>query len=84
MDSVTVLGLIAAVLTTGSFLPQAIKTWKTKSTKDVSIVMYLLLCTGIILWTAYGFLINSIPVIAANVVSFIFTFAILALKIKYK
>jgi MtN3 and saliva related transmembrane protein len=84
MDSVTVLGLVAAVFTTGSFLPQAIKTWKTKSTKDVSIAMYALLCTGIVLWTAYGILINSVPVIVANVVSFIFTFAILALKIKYK
>lgn len=84
MDSVTALGLVAAVLTTGSFLPQALKTWKTKSTKDVSIVMYLLLCAGIILWTVYGFLIWSVPVILANVISFIFTFSILALKIKYK
>lgn len=84
MDYATILGLAAATFTTGAFLPQVIKAWKTKSTKDVSLAMFAMLCIGILLWLAYGFLIGSIPVIAANAVSFILNITVIALKIKYK
>ncbi|HAG50318.1 MAG: hypothetical protein A2X87_05260 [Deltaproteobacteria bacterium GWC2_42_51] len=84
MDSTTLLGFFGGILTTISFLPQVIKTWKTRSTSDVSLWMFLLLCIGIIIWIIYGFLINSLPVIFANLISFILTSIILVFKIRYK
>ena len=84
MNYVTVLGLIAGILTTIAFLPQLIKSWRTKSTHDVSLAMFVVLCTGILLWIIYGILINSFPVIVANVVTFVIAILILILKIRYE
>ena len=84
MDSITILGLVAGSLTTISFFPQLYKAWKSHSTKDISLVMYLAFCAGILLWLIYGLLISSIPVIAANAVTLVFTFLILLLKLKYR
>ena len=81
---ITTLGLIAGVLTTIAYLPQLIKTWQTKSAHDLSWSMLIVLCAGIILWLVYGFYIQNIPIIAANIVTFLFTSMILVLKIKYK
>ena len=81
---ITTLGLIAGVLTTIAYLPQLIKTWQTKSAHDLSWSMLIVLCAGIILWLVYGFYIQNIPIIAANIVTFLFPSMILVLKIKYK
>ena len=81
---ITTLGLIAGVLTTIAYLPQLIKTWQTKSAHDLSWSMLIVLCAGIVLWLVYGFYIQNIPIIAANIVTFVFTSMILVLKIKYK
>jgi MtN3 and saliva related transmembrane protein len=81
---ITTLGLIAGVLTTIAYLPQLIKTWQTKSAHDLSWSMLIVLCAGIILWLVYGFYIQNLPIIAANIVTFLFTSMILVLKIKYK
>ncbi len=83
-DFITALGLIAGVLTTIAYLPQLIKTWQTKSAHDLSWSMLIVLCTGIILWLVYGFYIQNIPIIAANIVTFLFASMILVLKIMYK
>ena len=77
-------GFLAALLTTIAFLPQLYKTWQTKSADDVSLVMLILFLTGLICWIIYGLKINSIPIIVANFVTFIFNFSILILKIRYK
>ena len=84
MNLITALGLIAASCTTISFLPQAIKVIKTKHTKDLSLGMYIILTSGILLWLIYGILISDLPIILSNCVTFIFTASILYLKIKYK
>lgn len=84
MNLITILGLVAATLTTISFLPQAIKTIKTKQTKDLSLGMYSVLTTGVFLWFLYGILIRDLPIILANGITLIFTAAILFLIIKYK
>ena len=84
MEFITILGLIAATCTTVSFLPQAIKTIKTKHTKDLSLGMYFVLTTGVFLWLIYGILLKQLPIILANGISFIFTVTILSLIIKYK
>ena len=76
-------GFSAALLTTIAFLPQLYKTWKTKSADDVSLVMLILFLTGLICWIIYGLKINSIPILVANFVTFIFNFSILILKINY-
>tara|TARA_Y100001968_G_scaffold186430_1_gene170852 strand:+ start:129 stop:404 length:276 start_codon:yes stop_codon:yes gene_type:complete len=77
-------GFLAAFLTTIAFLPQLYKTWQTKSAEDVSLIMLILFITGLICWIIYGSKINSIPIIVANVVTFIFNFSILILKITYR
>lgn len=84
MNFITILGLTAGTLTTLAFLPQLIKAWKSKSTKDISLNMFVILCVGILLWIAYGFLIKSFPVIIANAVTFILCMFILYFKIRYK
>lgn len=84
MSYITILGLIAASLTTGSFLPQAVKAVKTKHTKDLSLGMYSVLTTGIILWLVYGIMVNDLPIILSNCITLILTLTILFLKIKYK
>ena len=84
MVYVEVIGFLAGILTTIAFIPQVIKVWKTKSTKDISLIMFIVLCTGIFLWLVYGILISSLPVILANIVTFILALIILIFKIKYK
>ncbi len=75
---------VAAVLTTVSFFPQALKTIRTKDTKSISLVMYLVFNLGILMWLLYGILDQNWPIILANGVTFIFTFVILVMKLKYK
>jgi len=84
VDYVTIIGFIAATLTTSAFLPQVIKTWKTRSTRDISLGMFSALGIGILLWFTYGMLINSLPIIFANIFSFISVAIILFFKLKYK
>ena len=84
IDLVTVLGLVAATLTTIAFIPQVIKTARTKSTKDISKVMFALMSSASFLWLIYGFLISSLPVILANLFLLILSTIILSYKLRYK
>nr|WP_200819460.1 SemiSWEET transporter [Tolypothrix sp. NIES-4075] len=83
MDYITTLGLIAGLLSTIAYLPQVIKTWKSKSASDLSWSMLITLCAGIILWLVYATYIQDIPLIAANIVTLLLASIILVLKIKY-
>ena len=83
MAYVEIVGFAAGILTTIAFLPQVIKIWKTKSTKDISLGMFITFTTGIFLWLIYGILINSPPIILANIVTFILSLTILVFKIRY-
>jgi lactoylglutathione lyase len=60
------IGYISALLTTTSFLPQAVKTWRTRSTSDLSPLMFTLFCIGVIGWLIYGIILNNLPMILAN------------------
>ena len=84
MDSITILGLVAASLTTFSFLPQMLKTWQTKSAKDVSFVMLICFNLGILLWLIYGIYLSALPIILANAVTLFFNLIILGLKIRFR
>ncbi|MCX6691107.1 MAG: SemiSWEET transporter [Methanoregula sp.] len=84
MDTITLTGYIAGTLTTISFLPQVIRSWKTKSTHDISFAMLALFGLGMLLWATYGFWLNSLPIILANVITFGLIIVLLAMKIRYK
>jgi MtN3 and saliva related transmembrane protein len=84
MNTVTILGLVAACCTTLSFLPQALKTIRTKDTSGISLHMYTLFTVGTLLWLLFGIFSSDIPVAAANFVTLIFATIILFYKIRYK
>jgi MtN3 and saliva related transmembrane protein len=84
MTWITILGMTAAVLTTGSFLPQAIKTIRSKRTKDLSFGMYATFSTGAFLWIIYGFFIKDLPIFLANGVTLSFTVIILYFIVKHR
>ena len=84
MDAITIIGLIAALFTTVSLLPQLIKIYKTKSTKDISTGMFSLFGAGVLLWFVYGVFVNDLPIIVANSLAFIQAAVILFFKAKYK
>jgi MtN3 and saliva related transmembrane protein len=77
------IGYTAAALTTFSFAPQAWLTYKTKDVRGVSLGMYSVLSVGLFLWLLYGLSLNAWPVVAANTVTLMLTFAILAMKLRY-
>jgi len=74
-----IVGIIAGALSCTTFLPQVIKTWKSKSTKDVSLTMFLIASAGTALWLIYGILINSFSIIATNIVVLLFSLTMLGL-----
>jgi len=76
--------MAAALLTTAAFAPQAIKAWRSRSTKDVSLAMFALMVAGILLWLVYGILINDIPLIMANGITLLLAGAILVAKIRFR
>lgn len=82
LDANTI-GYMAAILTTGAFVPQAIKTIRTHETRAISFSMYVAFTLGVALWFVYGVAIASWPIIAANAVSFLLASIILALKTRY-
>lgn len=84
MDTIVLVGYIAGVLTTASFIPQVIRAWKLRETRDLSLAMLLLFALGVLLWTLYGIWTGSIPIIAANVITFILILVLLFMKIKYQ
>jgi MtN3 and saliva related transmembrane protein len=77
------IGFIAACLTTGSFIPQAVMTIRTRDTRGISLGMYVIFTTGVAFWLAYGIAIASLPMIFANTVTLGLAGTVLALKIRY-
>jgi len=77
-------GFFAAFCTTISFLPQVIKVYKTKSTKDISLYMFLIFTIGTFCWLINGILESSLPIIIANTITLILSAIILLYKIKFK
>jgi MtN3 and saliva related transmembrane protein len=83
VDGLTILGLIAAFCTTFAYLPQVLKAWRSRSTQDISLSMFLMMTTGVALWLAYGLFRLDLPLIASNVISLMFALAILLLKLRH-
>ena len=78
------IGTIAAILTTCSFLPQAIKTFKTKDVSGISLGMYSIFAAGVALWLIYGILLAAWPIIIANTITLCLALCILAMKLRYR
>ena len=83
MNTTTLIGFIAAICTTIAFIPQALKTIKTRHTKDLSFLMYLIFSTGVLFWLVYGLLLGEWPIIFANTITLVLTVIILILKIRH-
>jgi len=83
MDTIVLVGYIAGTLTTISFVPQVIKAWKMRETRDLSLAMLVLFGIGIFLWTLYGLWTGSLPIIAANVITFVLILVLLFMKVRY-
>jgi MtN3 and saliva related transmembrane protein len=81
---IEVIGLVAAVLTTASFVPQVYKIWKKKSAEGVSLTMFIMFFTGVLLWLFYGVSINSIAMILANGLTALLALIIIYYKLKLK
>lgn len=84
MNIVQLLGLTAGMLTTIAFLPQVIKTWRSRSAKDLSLGMFSLFCLGVAMWLAYGILVQDLPVIAANMLTLMLASTLLFFKLRFK
>ncbi|MEA1787177.1 SemiSWEET transporter [Arenibacter sp. GZD96] len=84
MMAIEIVGFVAAALSTAAFIPQVYKTWRHKSTKDISLTMDLVLLSGLILWLVYGIYHNSFPIILANGVTAVLVLFVVLLKLKYK
>ena len=80
MSDTEILGLLAGTLTTVAFLPQVIKTWKSRSAKDISLGMFLMFSSGVFLWLLYGLSLGALPIIIANSVTLILSLLILGMK----
>lgn len=84
IDNYEIIGLLAAVLTTASFVPQVYKTWKSKSADSLSLTMYLVFFVGIILWLIYGIHLNSLSMIIANSITSVLALLLIIFKLRYK
>ncbi len=77
------IGYLAATLTTAAFVPQAIKTIRTRDTTGISLGMYVVFTLGIACWFGYGIVLQSWPMIIANVITFLLSATILAMKLRH-
>lgn len=82
--SVDTIGYIAGILIIISLVPQIIKSWQTKSTKDLSLARYLIYVAGVIAWLMYGIVITNGPMIIMNSVNLSLALSVVYLKLKYK
>jgi len=78
------IGYAAALFTTFALLPQIIRTWKLKETREISLFMPLMILIGSILWLIYGIMINRIPIVVSNALSVFFSLIAIFITIKYR
>lgn len=84
MSGVDILGYSAGAITSLTFLPQVIKTWKERSAKDISLMMFLIAALNEIMWVVYGILLNNWIIILTNAVILVMSLTMIYFKIKYK
>lgn len=82
--AIDAIGVAAAVCSMTSFVPQVVKIWREKDAASVSLRMYVVTVTGFTLWTVYGVLLKSWPLIGSNLISLSLAAIILVLKLRYR
>lgn len=82
MTEVDLVGTLAGILTTVAFVPQVVKTWRSRSTRDISLTMWLVFWLGVAMWLVYGVLLGAWPVIIANAFTLILAGIVLAIKVR--
>ena len=82
--STTLLGLCAGTLTTLSFVPQVVKCWQRRSAEDLSVTMLLTFTGGVTLWTVYGVMMGSWPIVVANGTTLLLAFTLIAMKVVFR
>jgi MtN3 and saliva related transmembrane protein len=83
MPWISMVGTVAGMSTTGAFLPQVVRAWRTRSTHDISLSMFLLTVFGLLLWFIYGLVLNDWPLIVTDAVSLILAGTVVGLKLRY-
>jgi MtN3 and saliva related transmembrane protein len=83
MQFIDLIGYTAGILVIVSLIPQMLKSWKTKSTKDISLLRYLIYVLGIILWLVYAIMLNNGPMLFSNTIAILFAGSILWMKVRY-
>lgn len=83
-ETLDLLGLAAGSLTTTAFFPQVLKTWRSRSAKDISLGMFGIFTAGVFLWILYGIRIGALPVILSNVITFALALTIVIFKLRFK
>jgi MtN3 and saliva related transmembrane protein len=83
MSVVETVGYLAATLTSVAFVPQAVKVLKDRDTRSLSLGMYLIFTSGVLLWAVYGIFRRDWAIVAANIITSLLSIAILATKIRY-
>ena len=81
--AIKLIGFAAAACTTVAYAPQVIKVWKTRSARDMSLGMFLIMVLGLALWLVYGLLSGDGPLIASNAVTMLLAGGILVMKLRY-
>lgn len=81
--AIKTLGFAAATCTTLAYAPQFIKVWKTRSTEDISLGMFLVMVLGLLLWLAYGLLSGDAPLVVANAITILLAGGVLFMKLKF-
>jgi MtN3 and saliva related transmembrane protein len=84
MAPIEILGLVAGTITSVTFLPQVVKIWQTKSAKDLSVMMLLLLMLGVVLWLIYGLVVMSAAIIYTNSMVLAMSLIMLYFKVRFK
>lgn len=84
MINIDLLGALAGTCTTAAFAPQALRVWKTRSVGDISLIMYILFCAGLVMWILYGYSIQAWPIILTNAITLVLAGSVLAMKVMFQ
>lgn len=82
-NAATLLGLLAAALTTAANVPQVLKAWRTRETADLSLAMTVILAAGLGLWVVYGILQGDAVIVVANAIAMLLALTLTALKLRH-
>lgn len=84
MQIIDLIGFFAALLTTASFVPQAVHTFRTRDVSGISLIMYSVFTAGVALWLVYGLLLGAWPIVIANIITLSLASSILVMKLRYR